>query len=254
VLFAPALRATDAPHTYECRACHDIHDALGGAGLEQFSTNLSVCQSCHQPGGDAERFVITDQNGATPGASGTTHRFNVNSVNPTYEAVKPTHPEVRARLEYNPSFPDSAVVCSTCHDQHSQRYVPFLRTVGPTRVCILSRRDFLDLIRRYPDVALKVFERQTLRIQELERRLEALALQSTRRRIARLLVTLSEKFGSDGIPLTHQELASMAGCARETASMILSSFQKEGWIETGKGRIRILDAEGLRRETEAPRS
>ncbi len=128
VLLAPTLWATDAPHTYECRVCHDIHDALGGAGLEQFSTNLSVCQSCHQPGGDAERFVITNQNGATPGASGTTHRFNVNSVNPTYEAVKPTHPEVRARLEYNPSFPDSAVVCSTCHDQHSQRYVPFLRT------------------------------------------------------------------------------------------------------------------------------
>ncbi len=134
VMLTPALQATDAPHTYECRVCHDIHDALGGAGLEQFSTNLSVCQSCHQPGGDAERFVITNQNGATPGASGTTHRFNVNSVNPTYEAVKPTHPEVRARLEYNPSFPDSAVVCSTCHDQHSQRYVPFLRT-EPDSLC-----------------------------------------------------------------------------------------------------------------------
>ncbi len=131
-------------------------------------------------------------------------------------------------------------------------HVPFLRTVGPTRVCILSRRDFLDLIRRYPDVALKVFERQTLRIQELERRLEALALQNTRRRMARLLVTLSETFGEGGIPLTHQELASMAGCARETASMILSSFQKEGWIETGKGRIRILKVEALRWVAEAP--
>ncbi len=119
--------ATDAPHTYECRVCHDIHNALGAVGLSQFSTNVSLCQSCHQPGGDAERFVITGQTGATPGVSGTTHRFNVNSVNPTWEAVKPTHPEVRARLEHNPSFPDSAVVCSTCHDQHSQAVVPFLR-------------------------------------------------------------------------------------------------------------------------------
>jgi CRP-like cAMP-binding protein len=123
---------------------------------------------------------------------------------------------------------------------HHPTHVPFLRTVGVTKVCILHRRDFLDLIRRYPDVALKVFERQTLRIQELERRLEALAHQNTRRRVARLLLTLSEKFGEEGIPLTHQEVASMAGCARETASSLLSSFHKAGWIETGKGRIRVL--------------
>lgn len=124
---------------------------------------------------------------------------------------------------------------------------PFLRSVEPTRVCILRKQDFLDFIRRHPEAALRAFERQTLRIRDLEARLESLALENTRKRLARVLATLAGKFPEGVIPLTHQEIAAMAGCARETASAILSEFQKEGWIQTGKGKIRVLAPEILNR-------
>ncbi len=127
----------------------------------------------------------------------------------------------------------------------SSRSPAFLRCVDPTRVCVLRKQDFLDFIRRHPGVALRAFERQTLRIQDLEARLESFALDNTRRRLARVLATLAGKFPGDMIPLTHQEIAAMAGCARETASAILSSFQRAGWIQTGKGKIRVQNREAL---------
>ena len=128
------LFSSTPPHGYDCFVCHDLHNAPGGS-LGRYSTNVALCQSCHSPGGDAERFVISEADSAVPGIQGITHRFNVNSVNSTYDAEKPTNPELRQRLEYNPDFPDSAVVCATCHDQHSQDYVPFLR-ISSDSLCI----------------------------------------------------------------------------------------------------------------------
>ncbi len=122
------------PHGYDCFVCHDLHNAPGGS-LGRYSTNVALCQSCHSPGGDAERYVISETDSAIPGFRGTTHKFNVNSVNSTYDAEKPTNMEIRQRLEYNPSFPDSAVVCATCHDQHSQEFVPYLR-VSSDSLCV----------------------------------------------------------------------------------------------------------------------
>ncbi len=121
-------------HDYDCFQCHDLHNAPGGS-LGRFSTNVALCQSCHMPGGDAERFILSDADSAVPGFQGTTHRFNVNSVNTIYDAQKPLNSEIRQRLEYNPSFPDSAVVCATCHDEHSQDYPPFLRVPGDS-LCV----------------------------------------------------------------------------------------------------------------------
>jgi CRP/FNR family transcriptional regulator len=123
--------------------------------------------------------------------------------------------------------------------------IPFLRTLKPSRLCAISQEDFLGLLQRHPLMALRVFERQSERIQELEGRLESLVKDCTRKRIGRLLATLGEKFGPEGIPLSHQEIASMVGCARVTASTILSEFQRLGWIRTGRGKIRVVDRDAL---------
>jgi CRP/FNR family transcriptional regulator len=40
---------------------------------------------------------------------------------------------------------------------------------------------------------------------------------------------------------THQELAADLGTVREVISRHLSEWERQGWIETARGRITILD-------------
>ncbi len=69
-------------------------------------------------------------------------------------------------------------------------------------------------------------------------------------RLHRCLRRLAEQFGAfDGnpIPLTQSDIASMTGVTRSTANRLLRQAERDGVIATGRGRIRIVDAEALRR-------
>lgn len=44
----------------------------------------------------------------------------------------------------------------------------------------------------------------------------------------------------------HQALAGDLGTARKTVSRLLQSFEREGWAELSRERIRILDTTALR--------
>jgi CRP-like cAMP-binding protein len=41
--------------------------------------------------------------------------------------------------------------------------------------------------------------------------------------------------------LSHQELGDMVGACRETVTKILAELEKEGEVELGRRRIRVLD-------------
>jgi CRP/FNR family transcriptional regulator len=80
-----------------------------------------------------------------------------------------------------------------------------------------------------------------LRISEQseERRLESLNA-----RLAKALLRTS----SEQKPLlnvTHQELAAEIGSAREVVSRALRSFRHQGWIETGRGWVRVVRRDEL---------
>jgi CRP/FNR family transcriptional regulator, anaerobic regulatory protein len=50
---------------------------------------------------------------------------------------------------------------------------------------------------------------------------------------------------------THQELANVLGTVREMVTRLLRRFEREGWIELARERIRIRDGAALRRVAEA---
>jgi CRP/FNR family transcriptional regulator, cyclic AMP receptor protein len=73
-------------------------------------------------------------------------------------------------------------------------------------------------------------------------------------RLAALLLDLAERHGRevDGathlvMPLSQEELASLAGTSRATITRAYGNWRKRGLIRTGQRRITILDAPGLQR-------
>lgn len=66
------------------------------------------------------------------------------------------------------------------------------------------------------------------------------------RRLARL-ADIYARHPSQAIPLTQDDLASMAGTTRQTVNRILNEARDDGLIDLNRGRIVILDAGGVAR-------
>ncbi|OGC79805.1 MAG: hypothetical protein A2145_02645 [candidate division Zixibacteria bacterium RBG_16_40_9] len=69
----------------------------------------------------------------------------------------------------------------------------------------------------------------------------AMVCQQANERIINVLRELNRRYG-DKLALTHEEIASLTGVTRETASRVLSKLEKSGSIQSSRGMIRFLGA------------
>ena len=111
-------------------------------------------------------------------------------------------------------------------------------------ICVLSRSDLLGLIRRNPEVGLRLLAEIGGRLQRREEELEALAFRGLPARLASLLLREADAYGTVA-GYSHQELAERLGTYRETVSQLLGRFRVEGLVAVEPRRIRLLDPDGL---------
>ena len=128
----------------------------------------------------------------------------------------------------------------------------YARAVNRALVCIMSRQDFEEFLQRVPAMSMRVLKLMGFKINVLENKLQNLVFKDIRTRICDLLFSLYQKNGDYQrniikVPLTHQDIANLVGCTRETASLNLSELKKEGVISYEKRRIKILSTEKLRK-------
>jgi CRP/FNR family transcriptional regulator len=67
---------------------------------------------------------------------------------------------------------------------------------------------------------------------------------SHRQRLANLLLTRASPAGE--LRMTQQQLADHLGTRREVVARQLLEFMDNGWIETGRGKIQLVNSERLR--------
>jgi CRP-like cAMP-binding protein len=123
-----------------------------------------------------------------------------------------------------------------------------------TAACVLSieSEEFRDILKDYPQVALKVLDITSERLKSAHETIRQLSVFSVERRIAHTLLKLGEKLGQQDkvglliqVPLSRDDLAEMTGTTTESASRVMSQFQKDGLIESGRQWVAITDLEGL---------
>lgn len=138
-----AITVAVCPPHNSCNGCHITH-TTPGAQLTLVAGNANLCMSCHNPAGVASSSPFADIMRAVPGVSGNSHSWNADAVNALYQTNAPTDPEMLARIYSN------QIVCSTCHNQHSNTITPFLRTANTEDALCLNCHSARD-IRRYGD-------------------------------------------------------------------------------------------------------
>jgi len=128
-----------------------------------------------------------------------------------------------------------------------------------TPVCTLSIAggDFRRLLNEHPPVALKVMDIMAERLRAAQEKVRLLSVASVEHRLAHVLIKLGEKLGEPDelglliqVPLSRGDLAELTGTTAETASRVMSQFQKEGLIQTGRQWVAITDNSGLAALTE----
>lgn len=127
--------------------------------------------------------------------------------------------------------------------------------VAMTSICALAieYEEFRSILLEYPAVSMKVLDTVSGRLAAAHATIQRLSSQTAEQRIAATLLRLADKLGEKhevGLliqtPLSRDELADMTGATPETASRVISQFQKDGLIETGRQWIAITDSQGLR--------
>lgn len=101
-------------------------------------------------------------------------------------------------------------------------------------------RELLGLSEAFRDF---VFRAYGSRITGLLALIDEVAFGRMDRRLAACLTARAK--GGDELAATHQDLAVELGSAREVVSRLLKEFERRGWVELSRGRIRLLDRAAL---------
>jgi len=122
--------------------------------------------------------------------------------------------------------------------------------IEESRLFIIQRAEFLDLLKKYPDVSIALLTELTKRLRASSMKVKALSLKDAEGKVATVLLQLADEVGKirqgvveiDHLPF-QQELANMAGTSRETISRTLHSFAKKGLVELDGSKLRIVNYE-----------
>jgi CRP/FNR family transcriptional regulator, cyclic AMP receptor protein len=123
----------------------------------------------------------------------------------------------------------------------------------PSVLCLVAWEVFEEVVRRNPEVGLRLLHVLGERIGVLEERLADLAYKEVPARLASAILRLVEGEGLMGLegqrlptPYTHKQLASMIGANRETTTRALGTLRGRGIIDIRERYIYVLDPEALR--------
>jgi CRP/FNR family transcriptional regulator/CRP/FNR family cyclic AMP-dependent transcriptional regulator len=133
-----------------------------------------------------------------------------------------------------------------------------VRAVDESRLLTIRREDFLQAMKKQPDLALTLLGEMSRRLRKSNRQISSLALMRVYGRVAATLLQLMEERGmrtktKDGQSIivvkdrpTQQFIADMSGTTRETVSRVLNFFQKKGYIVLDGKDLLILQEEELK--------
>jgi CRP-like cAMP-binding protein len=111
-------------------------------------------------------------------------------------------------------------------------------SVAPFRAAVDQSDGIRNLFWRYNDTQMALIQ-QTAGCN---------ALHHAEKRLCRWLLQTRDRSDSDGLSLTHEFLSQMLGVQRTSVTLIASQLQAEGLIRYRRGRVEIIDRDGLEKK------
>lgn len=139
----------------------------------------------------------------------------------------------------------------------NRNYPVTAEAVEKSEVIGWDKPTLLGLMERIPHLALNMLNIVLERLDDVQQRYLELCTEQVEQRIARTLLRLMRRAGKKtpegvriDIPLSRQSVADYSGTTLYTVSRTLSSWEKSGWIRSGRELIVITDPHALVRFAE----
>ncbi len=118
----------------------------------------------------------------------------------------------------------------------------------------LHRRDFLDVLERFPTISILLLREMTSRLRKSDQQIKSLSLSDAEHRIGIAIHRFAEDMGIfkmgqviiNRLPY-QQDIANMSGTSRETVSRMLKNLEQKGLVEREGRRLIIHDYAGFSR-------
>ncbi|MFA6019914.1 MAG: Crp/Fnr family transcriptional regulator [Rhodospirillales bacterium] len=122
-------------------------------------------------------------------------------------------------------------------------YPAWVQTEKATTVAVVPGPVYRGLFESEPSVQGLTVEALSTLVFRLMAELEQVHSQTLDQRLASFLLVHAQEGGA--VHKTQQEIAGHIGTTREVVARLLGRMVKQGWIETGRGSVRILKTPAL---------
>lgn len=130
-------------------------------------------------------------------------------------------------------------------------------TMEESLICAISKNDFKNFIEKNPSLNLKLTKLIGFKMRKYSERIEGLVFKDANQRVVSFLLNLAEDQGKkigDEIfikPfLTHQDIASLTACSRQTVNSILTGLRDQKIIDFDRRKLIIKNKEKLSKLSE----
>jgi CRP/FNR family transcriptional regulator, cyclic AMP receptor protein len=114
---------------------------------------------------------------------------------------------------------------------------------------VIDRRDFIPVLRREPDVALKLIEILCGRLRRTSEQVEDVMYLSLPARLAKTLLELTGGLAASAtqrnVRITQRELGNIIGVSRESTNKQLRVWEQRKWVGLARGGIVLMNAGAL---------
>jgi CRP/FNR family transcriptional regulator len=140
--------------------------------------------------------------------------------------------------------PGEIFCCAAVLDKRP--YPESAQVMESASVIRISRKNLGKIMEKYPNLKLRFAKYSNDMLRDAHEMLKNIAAEKVEKRIASLLLKLSEKsvvdnagYKSIDFTLTRQDIAEMLGTTVETCIRTMSKFQKDGIIKSSNKRILV---------------
>lgn len=116
-----------------------------------------------------------------------------------------------------------------------------------TTILKITKREFLKIVRKNPQLAVKIIHLLVDKLENLKTHLIHFAYDSVRKKTAETLYELYIEGGSEIIDISRNNLASLVGIAKETLIRTLTDLKEEKIIKTKRKTIKIINSRKLKK-------
>jgi CRP-like cAMP-binding protein len=142
--------------------------------------------------------------------------------------------------------PGEMFCCSKVID--NKPYDESAQSKGAVSAVRIRRTDLLRLIDTYPVLKVGLTQYLNEQLKDAYEMMQNIATEIVERRIAAVLLKLSEKAGIESknyskidFPLTRREIADMVGATTETVIRIMSRMEKQHIVKSSRNRILVKE-------------